>query len=116
MAGMSSKNVNASSTVMERMSWMLFFLYLTSSVSFMNRLPPHTSQVTYTVGKKGISPALSPFPWHASQRPPFTLNEKRPGPQPRAFDSSDIAKRSLMCVHAPVYVAGFDRGVRPIGD
>src|SRR3989338_6698232 len=95
---------------------MFLFLNLTSSVSFMNRFPLHTSQVTYTVGKKCISTATSPFPWHASQRPPFTLNENRPGPQPRARDSSDIANISRMCVHAPVYVAGLEGGVRPMGD
>ena len=31
-------------------------------------------------GRKCISIFTSPSPWHASQRPPFTLNEKRPGP------------------------------------
>src|SRR3989338_5390305 len=95
---------------------MLFFLYLTSSVSFIKRFPLHTSQVTYTVGRKCISTATNPFPWHASHLPPFTLKEKRPGPQPRARASSLIANMSRMCVHAPVYVAGFDRGVRPMGD
>src|SRR3990167_152579 len=95
---------------------MLFFWYFTSSVSFINRLPLHTSHVTYTVGKKCISTATRPLPWHASQRPPLTLNEKRPGPHARARASSDIANMSRMCVHAPVYVAGFERGVRPIGD
>ena len=25
--------------------------------------------------------AMTPSPWHASQRPPLTLNEKRPGPE-----------------------------------
>src|SRR3989344_7065750 len=88
----------------------------TSSVSFINRFPLHTSQVTYTVGRKCISTATSPLPWHASQRPAFTLKLKRPGPQPRARASSVMANISRMCVQAPVYVAGFERGVRPIGD
>src|SRR3989344_7082246 len=94
---------------------MLFFLYFTSSVSFINLFPLHTSHVTYTVGKKCISTATRPFPWHASHRPPLTLNEKRPGPHARAFASSDIANMSRIWVQAPVYVAGFERGVRPIG-
>ena len=29
--------------------------------------------------------AMTPSPWHASQRPPLTLNEKRPGLKPRAL-------------------------------
>src|SRR3989344_728163 len=95
---------------------MFFFLYFTSSVSFINRLPLHTSHVTYTVGRKCISTATKPLPWHASQRPPFTLKLNLPGPHPRARLSSLMAKRSRMCVHAPVYVAGLLRGVRPIGD
>src|SRR3989344_2547665 len=113
---MSAKNERASSTVMLSTSWIFFFLYFTSSVSFIKRLPLHTSQVTYTVGKKCISTATKPLPWHASQRPPFTLNENLPGPQPRARDSSLIAYISRMWVHAPVYVAGLERGVLPIGD
>src|SRR3989338_11054119 len=74
------------------------------------------SQVTKTVGRKCISTAINPFPWQASHRPPLTLKENRPGFQPRARDSVAAAKRSRMCVNAPVYVAGFERGVRPIGD
>src|SRR3989338_7563745 len=95
---------------------MLFFLYLTSSVSFINRLPLHMSQVTYTVGKKCISTATRPLPWHTSHRPPFTLKLNLPGPHPRARASSLMANKSRMWVKAPVYVAGFERGVRPIGD
>ena len=29
--------------------------------------------------------AMTPSPWQASQRPPLTLNEKRPGLKPRAL-------------------------------
>ncbi len=36
-------------------------------------------------GRKCISMAITPSPWHASQRPPLTLNEKRPGRKPRAL-------------------------------
>ena len=60
--------------------------------------------------------AMTPSPWQASQRPPFTLNEKRPGRNPRARASASMAKSSRMNVNRPVYVAGFERGVRPIGD
>src|SRR3989338_10366679 len=95
---------------------MFFFLYLTSSVSFIKRLPLHISQVTYTVCKKCISTATSPLPWQTSHRPPLTLKLNLPGPHPRALASSLIANKSRMCVNAPVYVAGFERGVRPIGD
>ena len=40
--------------------------------------PPHVSHVTKMSGRKCISTRSTPSPWHASQRPPFTLNEKRP--------------------------------------
>ncbi len=46
--------------------------------------------------------AITPSPWHASQRPPLTLNEKRPGWKPRAFASGSIAKSSRMNVKSPV--------------
>ena len=57
-----------------------------------------------------------PSPWHASHRPPFTLKLKRPGLYPRALDSGSRAYRSRIGENTWVYVAGFDRGVRPIGD
>src|SRR6185295_12456831 len=95
---------------------MFFFLYFTVRVSLSNRLPLQTSQVTYTVGKKCISTAISPLPSQASQRPPLTLNEKRLAFQPRRRASSVVANRSRMWVKAPVYVAKFERGVRPMGD
>src|SRR4030067_263039 len=34
-------------------------------------------------GRNCISISMYPSPWQASQRPPFTLNEKRPGLLPR---------------------------------
>ena len=46
--------------------------------------------------------AMTPSPWQASQRPPFTLNEKRPGRKPRACASGIIANRSRMNVNSPV--------------
>ncbi len=58
---------------------------------------------------------MMPAPLHVSHRPPFVLNEKRPGLYPRICDSGSCAKRSRMYVKRPVYVAGFERGVRPIG-
>src|SRR5690348_7776285 len=57
-----------------------------------------------------------PLPWQVSQRPPLTLKENRLAFQPRARASLVSAKRSRINVHAPVYVAGLLRGVRPIGD
>src|SRR5580700_7848962 len=95
---------------------MLLCLYLISRVSFIKRLPSQTSQGTYTVGKKLISTAISPLPSQASQRPPFTLKEKRFDFQPRALASDVSANKSRMNVQAPVYVAGLERGVLPIAD
>ncbi|CPU65691.1 Uncharacterised protein [Mycobacteroides abscessus] len=56
-----------------------------------------------------------PSPEHASQRPPLTLNENRPGVYPRTLASVVSANSLRTWSHTPVYVAGFDRGVRPIG-
>src|SRR5438552_316089 len=78
--------------------------------------PPHTSQGTNTSGRKCISIWMIPCPWHASQRPPLTLNEKRPALYPLIRASGTFANVSRSGVYRPVYVAGFERGVRPIGD
>src|SRR3989338_2841298 len=95
---------------------MFFFLYFTVRVSLSKRLPRQTSQVTYTVGRKCISTAISPLPSQASQRPPLTLKENLFAFQPRSRASSVVAKRSRMWVKAPVYVARLERGVLPMGD
>ncbi len=54
-------------------------LKCTSRVSRLYRAPWQTSQGTYTSGRKFISILIVPSPEHASQRPPLTLKEKRPG-------------------------------------
>src|SRR5262245_37369597 len=59
---------------------------------------------------------MVPSPAHASQRPPLTLNENLPGPYPRTFASAVSANSFRTLSKTPVYVAGLDRGVRPIGD
>ena len=43
-----------------------------------------------------------PSPEQASQRPPLTLNEKRPGLYPRALASGIDAKSSRIGVNSPV--------------
>src|SRR5205085_10249434 len=95
------------------MEWPLNF---TCRVSRLYLRPRQRSHVTYTSGRKFISMRFSPSPWQASHRPPFTLNENLPGLYPRSRDSGSIAYRSRIGEKTPVYVAGFDRGVRPIGD
>ncbi len=67
-------------------------------------------------GRKCISIFNIPSPLHASHRPPFTLKLKRPFLYPFAFASGVAANRSRIRSNTPVYVAGLDRGVRPIGD
>ena len=47
---------------------------------------------------------------------PFTLKEYLPTLYPLALDSGKAANHSLIGPNAPVYVAGFDLGVLPIGD
>ena len=82
----------------------------------MYRLPSHTSHGTYTSGKKCISILMMPSPLQASQRPPLTLKLKRPFWYPLILASFVWAKTSLMSSNTPVYVAGLERGVLPIGD
>ena len=114
--GRFSKNSSASTTVISKISDMFFPLYLISRVSLLYRLPLHTSQGTYMSGRKCISIFKSPSPEHASLRPPRTLKLNLPELYPRAFASCVEAKSSRMSVNTPVYVAGLDLGVRPIGD
>ena len=78
------------------------------STSLLYLLPLHKSQVTYTVGKKCISTAITPFPSHCSHLPPATLKENLPAFQPLYRVSSKLANRFLICIKAPTYVAGVD--------
>ena len=59
---------------------------------------------------------ITPSPSHASQRPPLTLKENLPGLYPLFLDSGRPVNQSLIGPNAPVYVAGLDLGVRPMGD
>ena len=81
----------------------------------MYLVPLHTSQGTYTSGKKCISIFLTPSPRQASHLPPFTLNEKRFFSKPYIFASFVVVNNVLISSNTPVYVAGFDLGVLPIG-
>ena len=58
---------------------------------------------------------IVPAPWHFSHRPPLTLKENLPGLYPFALASGSCAKRVRMGPKRPTYVAGFERGVRPMG-
>src|SRR3989304_8266382 len=111
---MFSKIFSASSTVRFKTSAMFLPLYLTSRVSLLNLLPRQTSQVTKTGGKKCISISFEPAPSQASQRPPGRLNENREMPNPFSFASGSEANKSRIGENTPVYVAGLERGVRPI--
>ena len=44
------------------------------------------------------------------------MNENLPGLYPRLLDSGNPVNQSLIGPNAPVYVAGLDLGVLPIGD
>ena len=89
--------------------------YFTSSTCGLKRRPSHCSQGTNTSARNCISTRTSPSPWHASHRPPGTLNEKWLGVSPRDLASLVDANSSRMGSNALRYVTGFDRGVRPIG-
>ena len=114
--GTFSKKSTASSTVISRTSYMLLPLYFTSSVSRLYLLPSHTSQGTYTSGRKCISILIIPSPEQASHLPPLTLKLNLPFLYPLSLASEVDAKRSRIISNTPVYVAGLDLGVRPIGD
>ena len=79
IAGTAAKNSAASSIGMWSTSATVLPLKCTSSVSRLYRAEWHTSHGTYTSGRKFISIFNVPSPEHASQRPPLTLNENRPG-------------------------------------
>ena len=114
--GIFSKNCKASSTVISSTSDILFPLYFTSRVSLLYLFPLHTSQGTYTSDKKFISILIIPSPEQASHLPPGTLKLNLPLSYPRIFASFVVANISLIKSNTPVYVAGFERGVLPIGD
>ena len=95
---------------------MLLPLNRTCSVSRPNRLPWQTGQVTQTSARKSISSRFDPLPSQASQRPPVTLKLNRPGAYPRALASGSRVYRSRIWSNSLMYVAGLERGVRPIGD
>ena len=110
------KKSAASYTVISSTSTIFLFFQSISVASLPYRAPSHISHGTFTSGKNCISILIWPSPEHASHLPPFTLNENRPGLYPLILASGTAANSSLMGVNAPVYVAGFDRGVLPIGD
>ena len=93
-----------------------FPLKRTSSVSRLYLLPLHDSQGMCTSGRKSISINFIPPPSQFSHLPPFTLNENLPGLYPLIFASGNSLKRDRISVKTPVYVAGFERGVLPMGD
>ena len=57
-----------------------------------------------------------PAPLQVSHLPPFILNEKTPGLNPLILDSKRLENKNLISEKTPVYVAGLDLGVLPIGD
>ena len=79
-------------------------------------MPLQTSHGTYTSGRKFISILMIPSPEHASHRPPFTLKLNLPFEYPLVLASAVAANKSLIISNTPVYVAGLDLGVLPIGD
>ncbi len=70
----------------------------------------HTSQGTYTSGRKCISTLMTPSPWHASQRPPLHVEAEPAGVVATGCAIRAPRRRAHATARtAPVYVAG----VRP---
>ena len=90
-------------------------LYLICNVSRLYLVPLHTSQGTYTSGKKCISIFLTPSPQQASHLPPLTLKLNRPLSYPLILASLVSAKTSLISSNNEIYVLGLLLGVLPIG-
>ena len=59
---------------------------------------------------------ITPSPSQDSHLPPLTLKENLPTLYPLALESGRFENQSLIGPNAPVYVAGLDLGVLPIGD
>ena len=115
ICGIDLKKSKPSSTVISRISWIFLSLNLISRVSSLNLFPLHISHSTYKSGRKCISTFTQPSPLQFSHLPPSTLKLNLPGLYPLALDSAVLAKISLIWVNKPVYVAGLDLGVLPIG-
>ena len=60
--------------------------------------------------------AMVPPPSQASHLPPLILNENLPSLYPLALASGVEANTARISVKSPVYVAGLERGLRPMGD
>ena len=90
-------------------------LNLTASVSLLYLKPLQSSQWTIILGRKFISIVFFPAPLQTSHLPPTTLKENLPDLYPLILDSSVFENNSLISVNTPVYVAGLDLGVLPIG-
>jgi len=67
-------------------------------------------------GRKFISSFTVPAPSHSGQRPCALLKENLAGEYPRNRASGTCAYNCRIVSKNPTYVAGIDRGVRPIGD
>ncbi len=102
--------------VMASISATLLPFHLMFKVAGSNRSPPHCSHGTYTSGRYPRLTFMLPWPEHASHLPPFMLKEKRPGPYPLFLASGTLASIFLISVHTPMYVAGHERGVLPMGE
>src|SRR5687768_18398794 len=95
---------------------MFLLLYLTERMSSRKRVPRQCSHVSSTSARNCISTVTVPLPWQVSQRPPGTLKEKWDELKPLVFAPFVPAKSSRMASYDLIYVTGFERGVRPIGD
>ena len=115
MLGIALKKFNPSSTVISKISAIFLSLNLISRVSLLYLLALHESHSTNTSGKKCISILITPSPSQISHLPPLTLKENLPTLYPLKADSGRLVYHSLIGVNAPVYVAGLDLGVLPIG-
>src|SRR5574339_297463 len=114
--GIFLKNSIASSTVKFKISYIVFSLYFTNSVSELYLFPTHSSHLTYTSGKNCISIFFTPHPSHASHLPPLTLKENLPWEYPISLDLIVFENNCLIGVNALTYIAALDLGVLPIGD
>src|SRR6476661_8115878 len=94
---------------------MFFPRYSISKVLALYRAPWQVGQGAYTLGRNRSSTITNPSPWQCSHRPLATLNENLPASYRLDLASFVEANSLRIGSNSPVYVARFERGVRPIG-
>ena len=110
------KNSMAWSTESSNTCAISFPPYSMSSVSRLNLVPLQTSHFTKAGGRKVHLQFDVTCPFALGHRPCALLKENLLGLYPRNRASGTCENNCRITSKNPTYVAGIERGVRPIGD